>query len=87
MSSVRIQCRRQVNLSYISDDQYYHVMYYVDGTALATASSIGFKPPSTSLMRVNCVGTEMNISQCPQNNERTCILPGAGVICPNGDSD
>ena len=55
--------------------------YCADGTALATISSTGLNT-LMFLVRVDCVGTEMNISQCPQDNSRTCIAPGAGVICP-----
>ena len=59
-------------------------MYCADGTALATTSSIGTNT-LTFLMRVDCVGTEINISQCPQDNNHICIEPGAGVICPDGN--
>ena len=61
-------------------------MCYADGTALATSNSIGLNPPRTFLVKVDCVGTEINISQCPQDNSRTCIELSAGVICPNGNS-
>ena len=37
--------------------------------------------PPTLLNRVNCVGTESNITECPVDNRR-CVLPGAGVVCP-----
>ena len=61
-------------------------MYCADGTALATSSSLGLNPLPTFLLRVDCIGTEMNISQCPQDNGVTCIEPGAGLICPDGNS-
>ena len=61
-------------------------MFCADETALATSSSIGLNPPPTLLVRVDCVGTEINISQCPQDIGGTCIKPGAGLICPNGNS-
>ena len=60
-------------------------MYCADGTALATISSIGMNT-LMFLVRVDCVGTEMNISQCLQDNSRICIATGAGVTCPNGNS-
>ena len=52
-----------------------------DGSALATEDRIGRDPLPTLLNRVNCVGTESSISLCPVD-DRVCLSPGAGVICP-----
>ena len=60
-------------------------MYYIGGSVLATDRSIGRNPPPIHLQEVNCVGTEDVINKCPRGDTRTCLNPGAGVICPNGN--
>ena len=49
-------------------------------SAVATDTSIG-RPTPTVLTKVDCVGSEESISQCPQDNSHVCLNPGAGVIC------
>ena len=34
-----------------------------------------------ALTRVDCIGTEDNISKCPRASSGFCHNPGAGVIC------
>ena len=53
----------------------------IDGSAQATRSKIGRDPPPTLLNKLECVGTETNLTQCPEDKGQ-CITPGAGIICP-----
>ena len=53
----------------------------IDGSAQATRSKIGRNPPPTLLNKLECVGTETNLAQCPEDKGQ-CIIPGAGIICP-----
>ena len=48
---------------------------------LVTDKDIGRDPPPILLKRVDCTGTEDDISKCPQDNSVFCRNPGAGVIC------
>ena len=46
-------------------------------------------PPAVFIKKVDCIGTEKSISQCPRDNSGVCLNTGAGVICPmqiNGSS-
>ena len=56
-----------------------------DKSVVVTDEDIGRIPLRTVLMKVDCVGTEDNIAECPQDNEHRCRNPGAGVICPFGN--
>ena len=57
-------------------------MQTTDGRAQAIDVTLGRDRPPLLLNRVNCVGTESNISQCPVDNNHICINDGGGVICP-----
>ena len=63
---------------------------YAGGSVVAIDTRVGRDPPPTFVNnRVDCVGTEESISQCPQDNNDECLNTGAGVICPvqvNGSS-
>ena len=61
-------------------------MYSSDRSSLATKSRLGREPPPTLLNKVNCVGTEDTISECPVSSSQ-CLAPGAGVICPGNSQD
>ena len=52
---------------------------------MATDRSISRDPPSIGLEKVDCIGTEDDITQCPQDDSHQCINVGAGVICPPGE--
>ena len=49
---------------------------------VATDTRVGQDPLPTFLTKVDCVGSEETISQCPQDNNHACLNTGAGVICP-----
>ena len=54
-----------------------------DRDVVVTDKDIGRDPPPILLKRVDCMGTEDDISKCPQDNSNSvfCRNPGAGVIC------
>ena len=52
-----------------------------DRGVVVTSKDIGRDPPPVVLKRVDCMGTEDDISKCPQDNSVFCRKPGAGVIC------
>ena len=46
----------------------------IGGSVVATDTRVGRNPPSTFLAKVDCVGSEESISQCPQdNNQCPCM--------------
>ena len=49
-----------------------------------TDTRVGRNSLLTFLIKVDCVGTEERISQCPQDNSNVqqCLNRGAGVVCP-----
>ena len=49
---------------------------------VAIDTSIGRSPPPIFLVKVDCAGSEESITECPQDNNRVCLDPGAGVVCP-----
>ena len=53
-----------------------------DGSVAIADKDIGSFPPRIVLSRVDCIGTEDDITKCPQDNSVFCHNPGAGVICP-----
>ena len=55
---------------------------YAVGSVEAIDTRVGQGPPPTFLTKVDCVGTEERISQCPQDNSHECLNRGAGVVCP-----
>ena len=58
-----------------------------ENAILATDRSItGRNPDFIPLRKVDCAGTEDNITQCPRDDTHTCLDSGAGVVCPNGNS-
>ena len=60
-------------------------MFLADGSVVATDESVGRDPPPAHLREVNCIGTEGDINECPQDDTHTCLNLGGGVICPNGN--
>ena len=54
----------------------------VDGNVAISDKDIGSSLPQIVLSRVDCIGTEDDITKCPQDNSVFCHNPGAGVICP-----
>ena len=62
----------------------YHNIYiqHTDLNAVAIYTRVGIDPLPTFLQRVDCIGSEESISQCPQDNSGECLNTGAGVICP-----
>ena len=62
------------------------MLYPAAGNAVATDKYAGRNPPPLFLNRVDCVGTEENITQCPRDDSHVCLQTAAGVICPNGNS-
>ena len=54
----------------------------IGGSVLATDRIVGGDSLPVHLREVNCVGTESDINECPQDDSHTCLNPGAGVICP-----
>ena len=55
---------------------------YAVGSVVAIKTRVGRDAPPTFLIKVDCVGTEERISQCPQDNSNECLNSGAGVVCP-----
>ena len=61
------------------------ILHTDENTILATDKSIiGSNPDFVLLTKVDCAGTEDNLTQCPRDDTHTCLNPGAGVVCPNG---
>ena len=46
-------------------------MFTLGRIVLATEKSIGRNPPPIHLPKVNCVGPEGDINECPQDDTRT----------------
>ena len=53
---------------------------------MATDKVAGRNPPPLLLNRVDCIGTEDNITQCPRDDTHGCLNTAAGVICPKGNN-
>ena len=53
---------------------------------MATDKVAGRYSPPLLLNRVDCVGTEDNITQCPRDDTHECLNTAAGVICPKGNN-
>ena len=57
------------------------------GSVAIADKDIGSSLPRIVLSRVDCIGTEDDITKCPQDNSVFCANPGAGVICPRNSNN
>ncbi len=57
------------------------ILSSADRSVVITDRDIG-SSTQIALIRVDCSGTEDNITECPKETRGFCPNPGAGVICP-----